>query len=64
MEKRELNITFGKSGSGSSTTKLSIPITWIKKMKISPEDRALEVIFDEENNTILIQKKVDLNRGE
>ncbi|MGL5057159.1 MAG: hypothetical protein ACRC6A_07320, partial [Fusobacteriaceae bacterium] len=51
---------FGKSGSGSSTTKLSIPITWIKKMKISPEDRAIEVVFDEENNTILIQKKVDL----
>ncbi|MGL4568269.1 MAG: AbrB/MazE/SpoVT family DNA-binding domain-containing protein [Fusobacteriaceae bacterium] len=56
MEKRELNITFGKSGSGSSTTKISLPISWIKKMNINIENRAVEVIFDEENNTILIKK--------
>ena len=54
-EKRVVNIMFAKGGSGSLHTKLNVPITWIRAMGISQEDREVEVIFDGEK--IVIQKK-------
>lgn len=54
-EKRTLKIQYAKGGSGSKTTRLTIPITWIKEMGISEENREVEVSFD--NGKIVIQKK-------
>lgn len=54
MEKRELNITFNKSGSGSLTPRISLPMSWIKEMGIDQENRKVEVTF--ENGEIRIKK--------
>lgn len=56
MEKRDLNISFYKAG-GTLATRLNIPIPWIKKLGIKPEERKVEVIFDEENEQLIIRKK-------
>jgi len=55
MEKRILKILFAKGGSGSLHTKLNVPITWIRAMGISQENREVEILFDGEK--IVIQKK-------
>lgn len=54
MEKRDLKITFSKSGAGNLTPRLSLPAKWIKEMEISQENREVEVIY--ENGKITIQK--------
>ncbi|GAA0234749.1 AbrB/MazE/SpoVT family DNA-binding domain-containing protein [Metaclostridioides mangenotii] len=52
---RILKVLFSKSGSGSTTTKITLPITWIKEMGIDEENREVEVTF--EGNKITMQKK-------
>lgn len=54
-EKRTLNVSFNKSGSGSISTKLNIPITWMRELSVSPEDREVEVTL--EDDKIIISKK-------
>ena len=56
MEGRKLNVTFGKSGSGSTTSKLSIPITDLRDMGITPEDREINYYYDEEKKQIILSK--------
>lgn len=51
---RILNISFNKSGNGSFTPRISLPIAWIREMGIDQENRKVKVIF--ENNEIRIRK--------
>lgn len=51
---RELNISFNKSGNGSFTPRISLPIAWIREMGIDQENRKVKVVF--ENNEIKIKK--------
>lgn len=57
METRILNISFGKSGKGSVSCKLSVPTKWVKEMGLTEDDREVEVMFD--NNIITIKKRED-----
>lgn len=54
MEKRNLNVIFNKSGSGSLSTRVTLPITWIKEMDIDKNNREIEVTFY--NKEIKIKK--------
>lgn len=56
MEKRKLKMMFAKSGSGSVTTRMTIPKSWCNKMDITEEDRDLDVHFDEDKKEIVIKK--------
>ncbi len=58
MEKRKLNVTFCKSGSGSITPRLSIPITDLRDMGITPENRQINYYYNRET------KKIELSRTE
>ncbi len=53
-EKRELNISFNKSGSGSYTPRISLPATWIKEMGIDTDNRKVSVTF--KDGKIIIEK--------
>ena len=57
MEKRELNISFGKSGAGNLTPRLTLPKKWIDKMNITQDERQVEVEFNENTNEIIIRKR-------
>lgn len=50
---------FQKGGSGSTTTRISIPIDWVRKMKVDENEREVEVMFDGKKITI---QKLDCNR--
>ena len=53
-ESRVLQMVFTRGGSGSISTKLSIPKKWIDLMGINEKDR--KVIVDFDGNKITIQK--------
>ena len=55
MEKRKLNIQFAKSGSGSRTTRLTIPVSFIDKLGITADNREVNVIYV--NGKIIITKE-------
>ena len=55
MENRNLKVSFNKSGSGSYTPRLSLPITWIREMVINEDDR--EVIVSLCEDFIMVRKK-------
>lgn len=54
-EKRQLKISFTKSGSGSESTRLSLPIKWIRELGIDKDNRDVTVEIDEDK--IIIKKK-------
>ena len=57
MEKRDVNISFYKAGNGGISNRITLPKKWVEKIGITPENRAVEIVLDEENNSILIKKK-------
>lgn len=57
MEERILKIIFNKSGSGSITPKLNIPMSWIKNMGVSKEEREVIAKYNEETQEIIIKKQ-------
>lgn len=56
MEKREVNISFYKAGNGESS-RLNIPRPWLSKLNITKEEKEIDLIFDEENQQIVIRKR-------
>lgn len=56
IERRDLNVIFSKSGSGSPTTKLSIPIWWLNLMNITKDDRSVIASYDFNKKEITIKK--------
>lgn len=56
MEERKLNISFSKSGSGSTQTRISLPKTWMDKLKITADDKEVILIFDEEKEEVILRK--------
>lgn len=60
MEGRKLKVSFGKSGAGSISPKVSIPVTDLRDMGIVPEERETFYYYSKENK-IMILSKEDLN---
>lgn len=56
MEERKLNISFAKTGNGYLTSRLSIPITDLREMGVTPEDRSITYYYDKETKTIKLTK--------
>ena len=56
MEERKLKVIFGKSGSGSISPRISLPMSWIKDMGLSQEKREVKVEYDENQKIITIKK--------
>jgi len=57
MEKRILNISFNKAGSGSMTKRLTLPSSILKKMGIDENNRQVLLMYDNDKNEIIIRKK-------
>ena len=55
MEDRRLKILFGRSGSGSISPRISLPMSWIKDMGLNETDK--EVIIEYEDEKITIKKE-------
>ena len=57
MESRKVNIMFQKAGSGSISTRVSLPKSWIDEMKINQEEREAIITFDGERIEVKKMKK-------
>lgn len=57
MESRKINVMFQKSGSGSISTRISVPKSWIDQMGITKENRGILIEFD--GKKIIIRKPED-----
>ena len=56
MEKRDSKISFSKSGNGIGA-KITLSMPLLRKIGITPENKEVEVIYDEEEEKIIILKK-------
>ena len=56
MEKRDSKISYSRSGNGIGA-KLPLSVPLLKKFGITPEEREVEVIYDELEQKIIILKK-------
>ncbi len=56
MEERKLKILFSKSGSGSTNTRISLPIKDLKDMGITPKNREIIYEYNEEKKEIKLKK--------
>lgn len=54
MEKRKTRIQYAKSGKGSVTTRITLPVIWVRELELTPDDR--EVMLTLEDNKITIRK--------
>ena len=54
MEQRQAKLIVNKAGSGSLTTRATLPIIWIKAMGLGEDDRELKLTFD--GKKIIIEK--------
>lgn len=57
MGEKTLKILFSKSGSGSTNTRISLPIRDLKDMGISQDNREVIYKYDETTKEIRIRKK-------
>ena len=55
MEKRKANVMFNKNGRGFTTTRITLPVPWIKDMGLNETDK--EVIIEYEDEKITIKKE-------
>jgi len=57
-EKRKAKVIFamsgGKASKGSQTTRITLPITWVREMGISPDAREVTITY--QDNKIIIEK--------
>jgi len=56
MEKRVLNVYFGRSGSGSVSPTVSLPKTFLDKINVTDKERQILMKLDETTGIITIQK--------
>lgn len=56
MEERKLKVNFYKCGSGSISSKTNIPISFFRKIGVTPEERNIKVIVNEKTKQIIIEK--------
>lgn len=54
IDKRNANIILGKSGTGSNTAKISIPVTWLEDMGVDEDNKS--VIISYVDKKIVIEK--------
>lgn len=59
MEMRKANIIFSKNGNGFSTTKITLPVGWVRELGASLEDKEVVLVLD--NKKIEIIKKEEFN---
>ena len=56
MEGRKLNVSFAKTGNGYLTTRVALPITDLRDMGVTENNREIIYYYDKENDQIIIKK--------
>lgn len=59
MEIRKSKILFGKNGNGYVTTRITLPVPWVRALHLSEENRDAVILFDNATKEIIIKKQED-----
>ena len=54
MEERKAKILFNKTGNNSVTTRITLPVTWVRELGATAEDREVKLTL--KDNKITIEK--------
>lgn len=57
MEERVLKVLWNKSGSGSISPRILIPIRWLRDMGVDENSKELKAVYNEKTKKIEIEKK-------
>lgn len=57
MEERILKVLWNKSGSGSISPRVLIPIGWLKDMGVNENNKELKATYNKETKKIEIESK-------
>lgn len=57
MEGRKLKASFYKSGSGSVSSKVNLPVVDFRDMGVTPDDREFYYYYDKDKKIMIISKK-------
>ena len=57
VEGRKLKASFYKSGSGSTSSKVNLPITDFRDMGVIPEDREFNYQYNAKNKIMILSKE-------
>ena len=60
MEKREAKIIYGKNGNGFITTKITLPVPWMKKLGFNQYNK-YAIIELNENEIIIRKEEIDMD---
>lgn len=56
MEERTLKVLWNKSGSGSISPRVLIPIGWLRAMGVSEKDLEIKAVYNEKTKKIELSK--------
>jgi hypothetical protein len=56
MEERILKVLWNKSGSGSISPRLLIPIAWLRDMGVNENDLEIKAVYNEKTKKIELSK--------
>lgn len=56
MEERTLKVLWNKSGSGSISPRVLIPIGWLRDMGVNEKDLEIKAIYNKETKKIELSK--------
>ena len=57
MDKRVATVLWSKGGTKSVTTRITLPVTWIRDMGLTKEIREMDIEYDQEKKIITLRKK-------
>ena len=53
---RIIKVMFSSDGRGGVTPKISIPISWLRDMGVTPDDREIKLLYDEKEKSFKAKK--------
>ncbi|WP_300389198.1 hypothetical protein [Fusobacterium sp.] len=57
MDKRIAKVLWSKGGTRSDTTRITLPVSWIRDMGLTKEIREMDIEYDQEKKIITLRKK-------
>lgn len=57
MDKRVAKVLWSKGGTKSDTTRITLPVSWIRDMGLTKEIREMDIEYDQEKKIITLRKK-------
>lgn len=55
MNERKAKVLFNKTGNNSLTTRITLPVVWVRELGLTPDNREVKICL--KDNKIIIEKE-------